>query len=409
MNRKAVRNEALPEGWREVRLGEVCNVITSPVDKKTVEGELSVKLCNYTDVYYNNTIDSKIDFMTATAKPREIEKFSLVKGDVIVTKDSETPNDIGVPAYVKETIDNLLCGYHLTVLRPKEQAIGKYICYALTSPRVTYDFYRFANGITRFGLTNESYQKIKIPLPSLPEQKAIASLLEKWDTAIKKTEALIAVKELQLDTLYQNYFRPGSPENKNWDSRRIGKFLSVRKERSVPTKKMPLHSLTIEDGVTAKTDRYNREFLVKNQEAKTYKVVYPKDIVFNPSNLRWGAIAPSEVPTKVVLSPIYEVLEVNDDLIDHDFLTHAVTCPRQIAIFATKVEGTLIERMAVKVDAFRLCKILVPQSMEEQKRVSKILNTAKREIKILRALTEKYYTQKRGLMQKLLTGKWRIY
>ena len=178
--------------WRNVRLRDTCEIITSPVDKKIVDGELSVKLCNYTDVYYNNTIDSNINFMTATAKPREIERFSLIKGDVIITKDSETPDDIGVPAYVKETIRDLLCGYHLAILRPKEYMTGKYICYALTSPRIKNDFYRFANGITRFGLTNESYQKIKIPLPFVSEQKRISNIL---DTAKKEMELLEQLAE----------------------------------------------------------------------------------------------------------------------------------------------------------------------------------------------------------------------
>ena len=177
--------------WRKVRLRDTCEIITSPVDKKIVDGELSVKLCNYTDVYYNNTIDSNINFMTATAKPREIERFSLVKGDVIITKDSETPDDIGVPAYVKETIRNLLCGYHLAILRPKKYMTGKYICYALTSPRIKNDFYRFANGITRFGLTSESYQKIKISLPSLPEQKRIANVLETTKKEMELLEKLV--------------------------------------------------------------------------------------------------------------------------------------------------------------------------------------------------------------------------
>ena len=176
--------------WQKVKLKDACEVIVSPVDKKTVDGELPVKLCNYTDVYYNNTIDSKINFMAATAKPREIEKFSIVTDDVIITKDSETPDDIGVPAYVKETIDNLLCGYHLTILRPKKQAIGQYVCYALTSPRVKYDFYRFANGITRFGLTTESYQKIKIPLPLPHKQKRIANILDTAKEEVKFLEQL---------------------------------------------------------------------------------------------------------------------------------------------------------------------------------------------------------------------------
>ena len=117
--------------WRKVTLEDACKVIVSPVDKKTVDGELPVKLCNYTDVYYNDVIGSDIDFMVATASS-EIEKFSITEGDVIITKDSETPDDIGVPAYVKETIDNLLCGYHLAILRPNKKTIGKYVCYALT-------------------------------------------------------------------------------------------------------------------------------------------------------------------------------------------------------------------------------------------------------------------------------------
>ncbi len=164
--------------WRKVALKNACEIITSPVDKKTVDGELPVKLCNYTDVYYNNTIDSTIKFMSATAKPQEIEKFSIVQDDVIITKDSETPSDIGVPAYVEETMNNLLCGYHLTILRPKKHILGKYVCYALASPRAKYEFYRFANGITRFGLTSESYQKIEILIPPLPEQHNISWILD---------------------------------------------------------------------------------------------------------------------------------------------------------------------------------------------------------------------------------------
>lgn len=178
--------------WRKVKLVDACDVIVSSVDKKTFDEELSVKLCNYTDVYYNSTIDSRIDFMAATAKATEIEKFSIIKGDVIITKDSETPDDIGVPAYVKETINNLLCGYHLTILRPGKQTTGKYLYYALTSPRSKYDFCSFANGITRFGLTTESYQKIKIALPPLHEQIRIVNLL---DTAKKEIEALEQLTE----------------------------------------------------------------------------------------------------------------------------------------------------------------------------------------------------------------------
>ena len=56
--------------WRKVTLNDACEIIVSPVDKKTVDGEFPIKLCNYTDVYYNDVIGSEIDFMAATAKRR---------------------------------------------------------------------------------------------------------------------------------------------------------------------------------------------------------------------------------------------------------------------------------------------------------------------------------------------------
>lgn len=108
----------------------------------------------------------------------------------------------------------------------------------------------------------------------------------------------------------QTYFKPGNSTNSGWEKHKIASFVTVRNEREVPSEEVPLYSLTIENGVTAKTDRYNREFLVIDKGGKKYKVVHPKDIVFNPANLRWGAIARSEVEHKVVLSPIMKCLRL---------------------------------------------------------------------------------------------------
>ena len=78
----------LPEGWRVVRLRDVAEVAFSGVDKKVVEGEKPVHLCNYTDVFYNRFIDRNMQFMEATATPRECERWGLKRGDVLFTKDS---------------------------------------------------------------------------------------------------------------------------------------------------------------------------------------------------------------------------------------------------------------------------------------------------------------------------------
>ena len=159
-------------------IADFASVANSPVDKKTKKGQASVKLCNYMDVYNNREITGNIDFMCASASQNEIEKFSLRKGDVVITKDSETPDDIGVPTYIAEDIPNLVCGYHLAIIRPNDTVSGKYLSYVLSSPKTRHDFIPYAQGMTRFGLSGDAYKKVKVYCPSIDEQNKICSSLD---------------------------------------------------------------------------------------------------------------------------------------------------------------------------------------------------------------------------------------
>ena len=153
----------------------------------------SEKLCNYMDVYNNQYITNDLVYMEATAKDNQIEKFQLKINDVIITKDSETKDDIAIPAVVKETFENLICGYHLAVLRPKENVLhGVYLMKAIQSVNVHKHFEKLANGITRSGLTSSAINQALILLPPLEEQKQIAEILS---TADEKLEVLRAKKE----------------------------------------------------------------------------------------------------------------------------------------------------------------------------------------------------------------------
>ena len=191
--------------WRTVQLIEVAEVIVSPVDKLTVEGEISVLLCNYTHVYHNIRITKALNFMRATATEKEIAKFTLLKGDVIITKDSETPNDIAVPSYVSEDLGNVVCGYHLSILRPRKNEIdGEYLSYLLSTAEIRYYFFTLANGATRFGLSVGSIEKAQFNLPSLPEQEKIAAVLSAADEEISTLEKqLAAYKQQKLGLMQQ--------------------------------------------------------------------------------------------------------------------------------------------------------------------------------------------------------------
>lgn len=399
----------VPKGWKHIKLKKLLTQDVkngySPNCPEEPNGSWILGLGNLTENGFDPT-----QAKPAPKGDSRVKDFLLEPGDFLISR-SNTIDKVGRSMLFRGEIEN--CSYPDLLMRfrvDEAQIINEYLEGYLRSSIVKKYIQSCASGTSgsMVKINKTTVEKIPVVLPPRPEQRAIANLLSTWDEAIEKTERLIQTKGKKLNALYQSYFRVDSSTTKSWEPVKVGKFVAPRNEKAVPTEEQPLYSLTIENGVTEKTERYNREFLVKDTGNKTYKVVHPGDIVFNPANLRWGAIARSTVDHKVVLSPIYEVLQIKDNAIDPDFLTHALTCPRQIAIYATKTEGTLIERMAVKLDAFLLLKIRVPSSISEQKEIAKILSNAQHEIDLLKQLAEKYKTQKRGLMQKMLTGEWRV-
>ena len=140
----------VPEHWEVRRLRNVADMRVSNVDKHVKDGENPVRLCNYVDVYNNDYIDKRMDFMQATATNEEIERFRLERDDVLITKDSETWDDIGVPALVTEPARDLISGYHLALLRPRPDKLsGGYLLRTLSSKGLAYQFHVEAKGVTR--------------------------------------------------------------------------------------------------------------------------------------------------------------------------------------------------------------------------------------------------------------------
>ena len=182
----------VPAHWDVRRLRTVADMRVSNVDKHVSEGELPVRLCNYVDVYKNDHITHEIAFMRATASTDEVERFRLKRGDVLITKDSETWDDIGVPALVTESADDLVCGYHLALLRPSKEILGAYLARALQTGGVARQFHVRANGVTRYGLTQAGIQSVQVPLPPPDEQAAIVGYLDADDQRIR---AYVSAKE----------------------------------------------------------------------------------------------------------------------------------------------------------------------------------------------------------------------
>jgi len=188
----------IPEGWEIKKLKWLADIKLSNIDKKSKEDESTVKLCNYVDVYYNDNITPNIKFMVATASKNQINALSLEKGDVLITKDSESPDDIAVPAFVPESLSGIVCGYHLARIRPNENAYGNYLFRSFISNGIRDQFEMNANGITRFGIGKYTIDNSLFFVPPLTEQQSIATFL---DNQTAKIDTLIENKQKQIELL----------------------------------------------------------------------------------------------------------------------------------------------------------------------------------------------------------------
>ena len=177
------------------KLSELAEVIVSGVDKKSKPGQKEVRLCNFTDVYYNWAITSSMynSFMVATAKNKEIETLSIKKGYVALTKDSETRYDMGLSTYIADDFDGVVLGYHCALIKPNREILcGKYLnCLLHTQYARTY----FANNAKgsgqRYSLTQDCLNDMKIPLPmkngcvDIDYQEFIGNLFSSIDRKIE--------------------------------------------------------------------------------------------------------------------------------------------------------------------------------------------------------------------------------
>ena len=165
--------------------------------------------------------------------------------------------------------------------------------------------------------------------------------------------------------------------------------------------RFPLYSLTIEDGVTAKTERYERSHLVKKKNL--YKVVRPNDFVYNPMNVRFGAIARYKGSSPVAVSGYYDVfssVHESDSVFMENFLTFA-----PIISYYNKVStGSLIEKQRVHFSKFLKFAFPLP-SLQERKKIAAILSTQDKVIELKEKLLALKQQQKKYLMQQLLMPK----
>lgn len=398
--------------WLETTLGMAADIRVSNVDKKVIAGERSVRLCNYMDVYSTNSVTADRNLMHATASEAEIQHFKLMPGDVVITKDSESPDDIAVPSYIAPGIGtDVVCGYHLAMLRPKNGLNGHFLSYLLRLPEVNSHFSRAATGSTRYGLSLKALHGAPLRIPKdEAEQRGIAEVLSALDEQIDATENEIKKLTLQRKGLTADLL--------SCTSLSFCDFEDIRLSEVIPAVQYGISSSLAETGavpVLRMNNLSGGEVDVSDLKYSPLSVtseleLNPDDVLFNRTNsmehvgrtsiwrgqlekCTFASYLVRLSPDKKRILPAYLV-----------YLLEWENNQAQMRKYATPG----VQQVNINPNSLRRCRVRIPNSINAQRETVSVLDAAREHIDALKAEGLKLRIQKQGLMKDLLTGAVRV-
>ena len=375
----ALRFKGFTDAWEQRKLGELSNIVGGGTPSTT------------NSEYWDGDIDwyapAEIGEQRYVSKSKKtITELGLKKssarilpvGTVLFTSRA----GIGNTAILgKEATTNQ--GFQSIVPNPNK--LDSYFIYSRTNELKRYGEVTGA-GSTFVEVSGKQMSKMPIMIPELSEQEKIGSFFKQLDDTIALHQRKCdQTKELKKTMLQKMFPKKGEriPEIRfpeftdEWEEKKLGEMLTERNVQQVPKEDAPLVSFTVENGVTPKTDRYDREFLVRTGDKK-YKYTTFDDIVYNPANLKFGAIARNKFGD-AVFSPIYVTLVADKEKVLPIFIERIVTNGNFIQESLRYQEGTVYERMSVKVPDFLSMKISIP-SLPEQEAIGTYFQTLDQDI-----------------------------
>ncbi|WP_379821917.1 restriction endonuclease subunit S [Lacticaseibacillus paracasei] len=223
-------------------------------------------------------------------------------------------------------------------------------------------------GTTIKRLYNKNILSTQILLPSVEEQRSIGNLLDNVDNLIAATQhkidAFEQVKKALLQQLFDQSWRFKGYSDP-WEKRKLGDiFYQVSFFVNPEDAKLELWSLTVAEGLTPKSIRYDRNFLVRKQDK--FKVVHSEDFVYNPMNITLGALDQNKLLKSVAVSGYYTTMSINRGF-DGSFFKFLLSSPLMIRKYKNYATGSLLEKQRVQFSTFSIINIKAPKFDEQNK------------------------------------------
>ena len=359
-------------------------------------------------ITYMNVFSNPISNPEMT-EPIEIDpkQNEVEVGDVFFTTSSETPEEVGMSSVLLEKRGKIYLNSFCFGFRPTEKIDSYYLAYMLRSESAREKIILLAQGISRYNISKNKVMEIAVSLPSLDEQKLIGQYFRQLDNLItlhqRKLDKLHKVKRSLLERMFP---RNGAnvPEIRfsgftdAWEQCELGAIIQAVQELTSDFENYPLYSLTIENGVTPKTERYERSFLI-TKETDLFKIVPEQCFVSNPMNLRFGAIGFNDSGKKVSVSGYYDVFSIDRGECSNFWCVYLKTA-NSLKRFDDVAIGSLIEKRRVHFSQLTEMSFPAP-NMNEKKKLGEFFERLERLITLHQRKLDKLRQIKRSMLEKM--------
>ena len=376
LNVPNIRFKEFEEEWEECRLGEIGKLYKGVGISKDQLSDNGEPCILYGELYTKY----KSEVINEVVSKTNISDNKLVRSnanDVIIPCSGETAEDIATARCVLN--DNVLLGGDLNIIRLHKDN-GLFMSYQLNGKR-KYDIARVSQGVSVVHLYGKHLKGIKTYCPNLDEQNKIATFLSLLDERIATQNKIIDKLESLIKGICNNYFLKLS-HSQEMKSIRLGDILKERNEYCCKDGTF-VHGTLSKDGLFPKTERWNRDFLVK-EENKKYKITHLDDICYNPANLKFGVIC-RNIYGDLIFSPIYVTFEVSKK-VNIGFIELYLTNRNFIEKIRKFEQGTVYERMSVSPEDFLSYKIRIPSLSEQTffyQKIQRLKNCSQNELEHL--------------------------
>ena len=392
----------IPKEWEVKRLGELCTKIGSGVTPRggqnvyLSQGRPFLRSQNVANGYL--LLDDVVFIDEITHQKQKSTEIEL--DDVLL---NITGASIGRSAVATSEIVGGNVNQHVCIIRLKDKTLSYYICAFLLSYIGQKQIDSYQAGGNREGLNYDQIASFKIFIPSSKEIIQIWNFLSLWDTAIEKQSELIEKLKLRKRALMQQLLTgkkrlPGF--SGEWEEVKLGDVFDERNETNRDD--LPLLSITGDKGVIYQSDSDKRD--ISNDDKSKYKRICPNDIGYNTMRMWQGRSALSEL--EGIVSPAYTIVTPREN-VNVEFMAMLIQQPRVVYDFWTHSQGLVSDTLNCKYPDFSQVKVRIP-TKQEQTAIAFVLVKADKEIELAKDKLANLQSQKRGLMQQLLTGKKRI-